>query len=45
MCCKKYTEEDMIVFAKRFVRMCEKYKVTPFQVQLYDKEKENVKNS
>ena len=40
-CVKRYTEEDMIAFAKRFVRECEKYKVTSFQVELYDKEKEN----
>ena len=38
---KKYTEEDMIEFAKWFLRSCQKQKVTPYALELYNKEKEN----
>ena len=38
---KKYTEEDMIAFAKRFLASCQKDRVTPYQLELYNKEKEN----
>ena len=38
---KKYTEEDMIEFAQRFHAACRKGIVTPFQLEMYDKEKEN----
>ena len=40
-----YTEEDMIAFAKKFLAVCQKSKVTPFQLEMYNEEKNNVKDS
>lgn len=34
-----YTANDMIAFAKRFLRACNKYNVTPYQLAMYNKEK------
>ncbi len=36
---KKYTEEDMIAFAKRFLAHCKQGMVTPLQLEMFNKEK------
>ena len=34
-----YTDEDMIEFARRFLIVCQKGRVTPLQLEMFNKEK------
>ena len=37
---KIYTEEEMIEFAKNFLRSCDKHKVTPHQLMMWKKRRD-----